>query len=309
MMGEFIFETVSKRFPDSSNRDKVINDAIELLPFINSGLDVNCTFNSVTGFEYTSSLGIFDLVNVRLFHGWCVDPEDRVTASVLKNSSYNQIMEKVVQYQNLEGRVSSGMGGKEAVPSLLSESELAIMSEGSVINEFLHRTASQLTYYGLSQIYATMREREIAVLFRNNHFSTLFKIDGDIYILATDVGYARNMHVVWEKLNEISGDTLYYDSNFNLATNATDSYPASPSPYDVLSPRTSPDTGGGSAIIPSTHYKGTIATRGGGSDNHSSDYDLARQLQEQMNIEDDLVRRQEAAARERHVKKEECSIL
>ena len=41
--------------------------------------------------------------------------------------------------------------------------------------EFLERTASQLTYHGLHELVTTLKEDELAVFFRNNHFSTLLK--------------------------------------------------------------------------------------------------------------------------------------
>jgi hypothetical protein len=34
-----------------------------------------------------------------------------------------------------------------------------------------------------------MRERQLAVFFRNNHFSTLFRFGGALYSLVTDLGY------------------------------------------------------------------------------------------------------------------------
>ena len=34
-----------------------------------------------------------------------------------------------------------------------------------------------------------MRERQLAVFFRNNHFSTLFRLEGALYSLVTDLGY------------------------------------------------------------------------------------------------------------------------
>ena len=41
--------------------------------------------------------------------------------------------------------------------------------------EFLTNSATQLTYHGLSELSSTLEDGQICVLFRNNHFSTLFK--------------------------------------------------------------------------------------------------------------------------------------
>jgi hypothetical protein len=34
-----------------------------------------------------------------------------------------------------------------------------------------------------------VRERELVVFFRNNHFSTVFKLHGALFLLVTDQGY------------------------------------------------------------------------------------------------------------------------
>ena len=44
-----------------------------------------------------------------------------------------------------------------------------------VAEEFLSVSASQLTYHGLCELSATLKEEQLCVLFRNNHFSTLYK--------------------------------------------------------------------------------------------------------------------------------------
>ena len=44
-----------------------------------------------------------------------------------------------------------------------------------ICEEFLERTAAQLTYHGLSELVTSVKEDEMCVFFRNNHFSTLYK--------------------------------------------------------------------------------------------------------------------------------------
>jgi hypothetical protein len=103
----------------------------------------------------------------------------------------------------------------EAEEAEVVEREQRIMHEGRVVERFLSDTASQLTYFGLLQLHEHVRDRQIGVFFRNNHFSTLFKFNGSLYLLATDAGYEHVSGVVWERLNEIDGDTDLFDSDFN----------------------------------------------------------------------------------------------
>ncbi|XP_050151181.1 uncharacterized protein LOC126626047 isoform X1 [Malus sylvestris] len=86
--------------------------------------------------------------------------------------------------------------------------------QGELIRTFLKNNASQLTFYGLFCLQEGLKERELCVFFRNNHFSTLFKFNSELYLLATDQGYINQPDLVWEKLNEVNGNTLFMTGNF-----------------------------------------------------------------------------------------------
>ena len=79
------------------------------------------------------------------------------------------------------------------------------MEEAVLVQNFLDTTAHQLTDYGLQQLHSTLREGELAVFFRNNHFSTLTKHSGVLFNLVTDIGYERERNVVWDLLSEVRG--------------------------------------------------------------------------------------------------------
>ncbi|TKY70892.1 FAM63A protein [Spatholobus suberectus] len=108
---------------------------------------------------------------------------------------------------------------EQADKSTLAASDLRAKDEltpeqGEVIKSFLRNNASQLTFYGLFCLQDGLKERELCVFFRNNHFSTMFKFEGELYLLATDQGYINQPDLVWEKLNEVNGNTLFMTSNF-----------------------------------------------------------------------------------------------
>nr|GEY77719.1 ubiquitin carboxyl-terminal hydrolase MINDY-1 isoform X2 [Tanacetum cinerariifolium] len=86
--------------------------------------------------------------------------------------------------------------------------------QGELIRDFLKSSANQLTIYGLFSLQEGLKERELCVFFRNNHFNTMFKFEGELYILATDQGYLNQPDLVWEKLNEVNGDTVFVNNNF-----------------------------------------------------------------------------------------------
>ncbi|CAN6485161.1 unnamed protein product [Victoria cruziana] len=86
--------------------------------------------------------------------------------------------------------------------------------EGELIRNYLTNNASQLTIYGLFCLQEHLKEHSLCVFFRNNHFSTMFKHEGQLYLLATDQGYINQPDLVWEKLNEVNGDTVFMTGNF-----------------------------------------------------------------------------------------------
>ncbi|KAL0312688.1 UNVERIFIED_CONTAM: Ubiquitin carboxyl-terminal hydrolase MINDY-1 [Sesamum radiatum] len=115
-----------------------------------------------------------------------------------------------------EGEVSCRASGQQRLYGRWcpNSKERISIKQGEIIRNFLRNSASQLTIYGLFCLQDKVKERELCVFFRNNHFNTMFKYEGELYILATDQGYINQPDLVWEKLNEVNGDTVYMTGNF-----------------------------------------------------------------------------------------------
>ena len=108
----------------------------------------------------------------------------------------------------------------------LEETSLQI-SRADVVNAFLTSTSHQLTYHGLEQLHKHVGDDALHVFFRNNHFATLTKHDGGLYLLVTDLGYANTPEIVWEKLDSIDGNTEYFNEYFERPSPRTELIPAS----------------------------------------------------------------------------------
>ncbi|NXS54314.1 MINY1 hydrolase, partial [Brachypteracias leptosomus] len=190
------------------NFQQNINDTMMVLPKLSTGLDVNVRFTGVSDFEYTPECIIFDLLNVPLYHGWLVDPQTPEVVQAVGKLSYNQLVEKIITC-------------KQA-------SDSSLVSEGLVAEQFLESTASQLTYHGLCELTAAVREGELSVFFRNNHFSTMIKHKGHLYLLVTDQGFLQEERVVWESLHTVDGDSCFCDTHFHLSHNGATAAPLDP---------------------------------------------------------------------------------
>ena len=108
-----------------------VQDAIAILPKLQTGLDVNVRFTGVSlvtnftlltlarislyyiqmfciskansrtpfqvsDFEYTKECIIFDLLNISLYHGWLLDPQEEDVATAVHSLSYNQLVEIII---------------------------------------------------------------------------------------------------------------------------------------------------------------------------------------------------------------------
>lgn len=196
---------------DSNNSELYIN-ALDILPKLSKGLDLNIFFNQVDKFEFTAEISVFDSLKMPLLHGWIIDETNEDFIQVLSNLSYNHIQNKLIEYNTLcENIPIIELSNKDINEirkinnDILSNNELIIYKEGQIIDSFLNKSASQLTYHGVLALYNYMSDRQLAIFFRNNHFSTIFFYNGQLFQLVTDLGYLYEDNVVWELLDGIDG--------------------------------------------------------------------------------------------------------
>lgn len=95
-----------------------------------------------------------------------------------------------------------------------AEGPKATAADAAVVRRFMETHCSQLTPYGLSCMVDALKEHQLAVFFRNNHFNALFKYEGAVYLLVTDQGYEYEPDIVWERLDSVQGDTTFCTSEF-----------------------------------------------------------------------------------------------
>ncbi|XP_030434888.1 ubiquitin carboxyl-terminal hydrolase MINDY-2 isoform X3 [Gopherus evgoodei] len=197
-LGDYILDAKPKEISDIQrlNYEQNMSDAMAILHKLQTGLDVNVKFTGVRVFEYTPECIVFDLLDIPLYHGWLVDPQIADIVKAVGNCSYNQLVEKIICCKQSDN------------------SEL--VSEGFVAEQFLNNTATQLTYHGLCELTSAVQEGELCVFFRNNHFSTMTKYKGQLYLLVTDQGFLTEEKVVWESLHNVDGDGNFCDSEFHL---------------------------------------------------------------------------------------------
>ena len=202
----------------SENHAHLLQEFLDLLPSLSKGLHINVKFTDTGAFEFTKELSSFDILKVRLLHGWLVDPQDGPLAAVLSNLSYNQVLNELVNTASPEAEEASAPPEDAFdghVPSVQeSETTVGIRELRPCVLEFFEGNPTMLTVYGLAALHQAMREGETAILFRNSHFYVLRKRKGELFTLVTDVGYLNELNTVWEKLLDITGDSAFYTGRF-----------------------------------------------------------------------------------------------
>jgi len=220
-VGEYLLDTKVEVVDDyCTNHERNVNDVIQMLPKTQRGIDVNVKFKSITAFEFTSECMLFDFCNARVVHGWLVDPQDEEMYKFVHTMSYNQLVEKQIQLQSivqqtedLSKQMASIDIATEGVSIAKEEETAKITREGMLVERFFNESASQLTYHGLSELHSGIKDEELCVFFRNNHFSTLYKHKGELLLLVTDQGYAKEP-LVWEQLCQIDGDSIFLRGDY-----------------------------------------------------------------------------------------------
>eukprot|EP00798_Chlamydomonas_sp_ICE-L_P018644 gene18644-25159_t len=114
---------------------------------------------------------------------------------------------------------SSQQQPEAAAAAAVQESQKAVQesqkaAHAIVIKAFMEMNCSQLTVHGLSCLYETLRDNQLAVFFRNNHFNAMFKYNHQLFLLVTDQGYIDEANVAWERLDAVDGDTQMCGPDF-----------------------------------------------------------------------------------------------
>ncbi|KAL8815405.1 MAG: hypothetical protein Q9223_005450 [Gallowayella weberi] len=166
------------------------------------------------GFEDTPAMRLYATFAVSLIHGWLPRRNHPVCASLNRSAkTYEDAQSLLFVEEELEGKLQA---------QGLSFEEQRLLEDVTSIKHFLTSSPTQLTDYGLDTITESLRPGAIVILFRNDHFSTLFKEprSGRIFTLVTDLGYAGHDEVVWESLVDISGEgSEFFSGDFRPVGN------------------------------------------------------------------------------------------
>ncbi|KAI0502926.1 hypothetical protein F5B22DRAFT_631216 [Xylaria bambusicola] len=164
-------------------------------------------------FEKTRDMELYATFKIPLIHGWLPPKDDAAYAALKKRAaSYDDAQNLLFHEEELEDKFSSSQTG-------LTEEEQQLYQDIVTIKSFLSTTATQLTPSGLDVITQSIKPGDVSILFRNDHFSTLYRHPQtlQLFTLVTDAGYFTHDEVVWESLVDVRGERAeFFSGDFRV---------------------------------------------------------------------------------------------
>jgi hypothetical protein len=262
-------ELMSGRRGPAAEEIPDVGELYEFLKNLHSGMNVNpkFTYSSARGsqqahpalrqtagpgeFENTREMKLYSTFHVPLVHGWLPSREEAVYNAFVRNApTYEDAQNVQFREEELEDKLESSTG--------LTPREQELFEDLSAIKAFLQNWPTQLTQHGLKVLHDHLPPGGFAILFRNDHFSTLYKEPkaDQLMTLVTDAGYATHDEIIWESLVDVngqgselfSGDFRPVSHDASAAVAALPGPPPGPPPTVApVGPRSSslgPDAGG-----------------------------------------------------------------
>jgi len=203
-------------------------DVGELYAFLislHTGMNVNPRFvpksssveasESAGDFADTREMRLYGTFHIPLIHGWTPESHSEAFMAFERSAqSYEDAQNLLLREDELEAKLQS---------EDLSIEEQTLYMDSASVKEFLKEWPTQLTTSGLDAIQRTMSLGSFSILFRNDHFSTLYKEPrtGRLMVLVTDAGYVTHDEIIWESLVDVTGvGAEYFAGDFRSVSHS-----------------------------------------------------------------------------------------
>lgn len=217
-------------------------------------------------FEATQDIKLYSSFSIPLVHGWLPSRSDPARAAFGRSAqTYEDAQALMFGEEELEYKLSNGS---------LSTEEQHLWEDIMAIKEFLKSHPTQLSPFGLDLIHESLFPGSFAIMFRNDHFSTIYKHPetGQLFTLVTDAGYADRDEIVWESLVDVNGQNCeFFSGDFRHVGNNENEAVSAPPP----GPR------GSGQYLSSQPVVETPVSPQEQQEQHDADFAMALQMQEE----------------------------
>lgn len=232
-------------------------------------------------FESTLDMRLYGAFSVPLLHGWLPEPDsDAYEAFTRSARTYEDAQALQFGEEELDYKLTHNG---------LTPDEQRVWEDINSIKNFLKMYPTQLTPYGLATVQETLSSGSFAIMFRNDHFSTVYKHpqSGQLFTLITDAGYADRDEVIWESLIDLTGSHNEFFSGDFMPVSHSQAKPSNNANSSSQLNHQQHLTVGDSSNAPLSPQEQ--------QEQHDADFAMALQLQE----EEDQHQRAETARRRR----------
>ncbi|KFY52594.1 hypothetical protein V496_08345 [Pseudogymnoascus sp. VKM F-4515 (FW-2607)] len=309
LLNAVIEELMSKRFGDGTQELPDLTELYKFLITLHTGMNVNPSYfppaatnladdprrsmshvhpsereEMIPGtFEQTPEMKLYSTFLVPIIHGWLPEPRSDAQAALARSArTYEDAQHILFCKDDLEMKfISDG----------LDPDEQMALDDIMTIDSFLDVSRTQLTNSGLETMRKALAPGSVSILFRNDHFSTLYKHpqSGELMQLVTDLGLVGHDEIVWESLPDINGENCrFYSGDFRPVGGDAQSQQASGNGGNRQSASVEPTV---DATSPSAGHQRVA------SSTEQEDHDLALALQ--LQEEEDQRHEEETARRRR----------
>ena len=216
-------------------------------------------------FEATMDMRLYGAFAVPLLHGWLPEP-DADASEAFARSAQTYEDAQAIQFGEEELDYKLSHDG-------LTPDEQRVWEDINSIKNFLKQYPTQLTPYGMSTVQDTLASGSFAIMFRNDHFSTIYKHpqSGQLFTLITDAGYADRDEIIWESLIDINGSNNEFFSGDFMPVSHSQAQPSNTTSSDLNHQQhlSVPDASN-AALSPQEQQE-----------QHDADFAMALQLQEE----------------------------
>lgn len=236
LISTVIEELLHRQSSSSSTPLPDISELFTFLQTLHTGMNVNPAFIPPGTFEQTPQMELYRIFAIPLIHGWIPPPNSPITTALARSAkTYDDAM----SLQFLELEAISRVTALNAAPA--SEADQNIITDAAIVKDFLDSTPTQLTTHGLQSLRKNIPDGSVAILFRNDHFSTVTTRNGELYGLVTDMGFATHQEVVWERIADVqSHGNEYLSGDFRPVGGSGDASSPSSQRYDRQRPAPPP---------------------------------------------------------------------
>lgn len=204
----------------------------QFLTMLHTGMNVNPRLtlepeDNAGRFYETSDIQFYNTFGLPLVHGWVANPSTEAHAAFSREAQYYEDIQLLpFRKEELEDQVFRG-------GSLTPEEEQS-MHDIQTIQQFVEVDhATQLSDFGLEHLKARLTPGSVSILFRNDHFTTLYKHPQthQLFTIVTDAGYASHAEIVWENLVDVNGSRAeFFSGDFRPVGHGPSGAPATSAP-------------------------------------------------------------------------------